>query len=83
MNAVKKEEPVIVVCTKDKNACNEYIRQMLDFNADSAGGAALLSAEECKADPSVLSNRCHVIYLASAAQGADVFQQIRSMICCG
>ena len=56
---------------------------MLDSNADSAGGAALLSAEDCKADPSVLSNRCHVIYLASAAQGADVFQQIRSMICCG
>ena len=78
MSTARKEEPVIVVCSKYQNNSGDYVRKMVA----SRTPAALVSEEDCKADPSVLSDHCHVIYLASAAEGVDVFQQIRRM-CCG
>ena len=77
MNTARKEKPVIVVCSKDQHTCGDYVRKMMEPEMP----VDLLSEEECMANPAVLSDHCHVIYLASASEEMDVLQLVRRM--CG
>ena len=61
----------------------DTIRNSIKAEMEAREVEELIAGQYIVRYTSVLSNRCHVIDLASAAQGADVFQHIRSMICCG